>query len=117
METDKITLIKELNSTRKTLVESTFSDLHQINILLNKARLIAQKAPLRSMIKYDGTPFTNIEERQLFLNILGREINDLKFIKEDFYNSYKLQITITIVQIMISISDFGFPELEKILNQ
>jgi hypothetical protein len=117
METDKISPIKELDTIRETLIKSTFYDLSMVLNLLNKARIVAQKAPLRTMIRYDGTPFTNIEERQLFLTFLSREINDLRIIKKEFYNSYKLQVANTLIQLMISISSVGIPELEKIINQ
>lgn len=69
------------------------------------------------MIRYDGTPFTNLEERQFFLTVLDRDINELPLIKAEFFNPYRSQMIITIVQLMISISDFGIPELEKIINE
>jgi hypothetical protein len=117
METDKIASIRELNKIRKELVKSSFYDLSLIIDLLEKARKIAQAAPLRSMIRYDGTPFTNLEERQFFLNIVDKDINELPLIKVEFFNPFRSQMTITIVQLMISISDFGIPELVKIINE
>jgi hypothetical protein len=115
METDKLSLIKELDVIRETLIKSTFTDIPQVLDLLKKARIVAQKAPLRNMINYDGTSYTNIEERQLFLTFLGREMNDLRIIKKEFYNSYKLQIANTLVQLIFSISNIEIPEFEKIL--
>lgn len=117
METDKKNSINDLNDIKRTLLKSTYYDLPKILEALNRARKVAQKAPLRIMINYDGTPFTNVEERQLFLTILGKEINDLKYIKKEFYNPYRLQIIITLVQLMISINDAGFLELQRFFNQ
>jgi hypothetical protein len=113
METDLINSINELNDIKSTLIKSTYYDLPKILEALYIARKIAQKAPLRIEINYDGTSFTNAEERQLFLTILGKEINDLKYIKKEFYQPYKLQIIITLVQLMISISISGILDLEN----
>ena len=113
MGTDTVNSINELNEIKKTLIKSTWYDLPKILEALCRARKVAQKAPLRLEINYDGTPFTNVEERQLFLTILGKEINYLKYIKKEFFKPYKLQIIITLVQLMISISVSGILELEN----
>lgn len=112
----KTNSIKELDYIRREIIGSSFKDIPKITDLLKKASSISKIAPLRDMIKYDGTPFTNFEERQLLLTIFEREINELQCINEKDFPYYRLQITVTIVMLMVSISDYGIIELENIIN-
>ena len=107
----------KLDAIRKEIIKSTYDDLPTILDSLKRAQLISQKAPLREMIKHDGTPFTNIEERKMLLSTLDREINELQYINKKDYPYYRFQITCSILMLMISISDYGLLDLEKIIYE
>lgn len=117
MENEKNNSIKELDIVRREIIKSSFKDLSTIIDLIRKAYTISQNAPLREIVKSDGTLFTNSDERHMLLSILEREINELQYINEKNYSYYRFQITTTIVMLMVSISDSGISELEKVINK
>jgi len=99
MENERNNSIKELDIVRREIIKSSFNDLSTIIDLLRNAHTISQNAPLREMVKFDGTLFTNSDERQMLLSILEREINELQYINEKNYSYYRFQITTTIVML------------------
>ena len=92
MEENKIKSIEKLNVVRKALINSSFNDLPRIIVLLAAAKQIASGAPLRLAAMADGTIQNNIEEREMYIMFLSKDIEDSQYfysksdaILEEFY--------------------------------
>jgi len=116
-ETNKISAIKKIEMVREKILKSNCLDFPKKLELLENAYLISSNAPLRITTRLDGKNISNVQERLHTLKMLRNEIVIGHKIAKEQFDSWKFQVVSTIVMLMVSISDGGLYEIDKILKE
>ncbi len=115
-ETNKISAIKKLEMIREEILKSNYLNFPEKLELLENAYQISSNAPLRIITRQDGKNISNVQEREHTLKMLGNEIVYGHKIAKKQFEFWKFQVVSTIVMLMVSISDGGLYEINKILK-